>query len=106
MHFVRVLPVVALSVLALPLTLSLSACNNTSRSTADAIDQSTYCEINDVTDVAARNKCKPGQKVVFMPPTFGNEQLPIVFALANCDLRYEVVQTVGGVVCIFAPLKG
>jgi hypothetical protein len=100
MRLFGLIPVVALSALAL--SIMLSAC---SRSAADAIDQAAYCEIHDVADMTARNKCTPGQKIIFLPPTFGNEQLPILFAAANCDLRYEVVQTVGGVVCIFAPLK-
>ena len=45
--------------------------------------------------------CKPGEKVVFLPKTFGNEQLPVYFAAVNCDLRYPVVWTTGGVTCIW-----
>lgn len=49
--------------------------------------------------------CQPGQKVVFLPASFGSEQLPILFAAINCDLRYQVVLTNGAVTCIYAPVK-
>lgn len=45
--------------------------------------------------------CRPGQRVVFMPRNWGNEQLPVTFAAMNCDLRYSVVMTNGAVTCIF-----
>lgn len=49
--------------------------------------------------------CKPGQKIIFLPPQFGNVQLPVMFAGANCDLRYSVVATSGAVTCIFLPIR-
>jgi len=49
--------------------------------------------------------CEPGQKVIFMPNRWGNEQLPVMFAATNCDLRYSVVLTKGAVTCIYAPLR-
>ena len=51
------------------------------------IDQANLCEVKvwQHDDVAA--VCKAGQKVVFLPASFGNEQLPIIFAAVNCDLR-------------------
>lgn len=52
-------------------------------------------------DVRVETGCKPGQRVVFMPSRFGNEQLPVMFASMNCDLRYAVAMTHGGVTCIF-----
>jgi hypothetical protein len=68
------------------------------------IDQKNICEVNawQHDDVAA--KCKPGQKVVFLPSTFGNAQLPILFVAVNCDMRYSVALTEGGVSCIYAPI--
>lgn len=88
----------------------LTACNEKSGSTASvapavpAIDQANLCEttewrFNDVASV-----CKPGQKVAFLPNSWGNEQLPVLFAAVNCDLRYNVVQTKGGVTCIYGPI--
>ncbi|MBS0576842.1 MAG: hypothetical protein JSS45_10565 [Proteobacteria bacterium] len=53
-------------------------------------------------DVAAA--CKPGQKVIFVPDSFGNEQLPVIFAAVNCDLRYSVALTTGAVTCIYHPI--
>jgi hypothetical protein len=49
--------------------------------------------------------CALGQKIVFLPESWGNEQLPVMFAALNCDLRYQVVATKGAVVCIFRPVK-
>lgn len=70
--------------------------------TAQAVlDQAQICE---VTAYGPATQCKPGQKVVFLPQTFGNEQLPILFAAINCDLRYTVALTKGGVVCIYTPM--
>jgi hypothetical protein len=67
-----------------------------------AVDQNSICATSTVE--VAKN-CKLGQKIVFLPPSFGNQQLPILFAAANCDLRYSVVATVGAVTCIFKPLE-
>lgn len=67
---------------------------------ADAINQQTPCFVDSHKTDAVDAMCKPGQKVVFMPPSWGNEQLPIVFAGLNCDLRYSVVSNNGGVTCI------
>ncbi|MEW9573807.1 hypothetical protein ABQJ54_18795 [Rhodanobacter sp. Si-c] len=70
--------------------------------TTVAPDQTRICEVNkwqkDVTAAA----CTAGQKVVFLPDSWGNEQLPILFAAVNCDLRYAVALTNGGVTCIYA----
>lgn len=52
-------------------------------------------------EVRVESGCKPGQRVVFMPARFGNEQLPVMFASMNCDLRYAVAMTNGGVTCIY-----
>jgi hypothetical protein len=54
---------------------------------------------------AIAENCKPGQKIAFLPAQFGNAQLPVYFAAANCDLRYSVVLTNGAVTCIFKPIK-
>jgi len=72
---------------------------------APAIVQDQICEVDQWQRDAAAEVCKAGQKVVFLPKSFGNEQLPILFAAVNCDLRYTVVSTKGGVTCIYAPLK-
>ena len=79
----------------------LSGCNQQSI----AIDQENLCEVKgwqkDVTAAA----CKAGQKVVFLPSSFGNEQLPVIFAAVNCDHRFSIALTAGGVSCIYSPIK-
>ena len=68
------------------------------------VDQKNLCEVNDWQHDVTSAACHPGQKIVFLPSSFGNEQLPIIFAAVNCDLRYTVALTNGGVTCIFAPI--
>jgi hypothetical protein len=72
-------------------------------SSAPAVDGH-LCEVKtwQYDDVAAA--CKPGQKIVFLPESFGNEQLPVIFAAVNCDLRYSVALTTGAVTCIYHPI--
>ncbi len=68
---------------------------------AAPLDQANICEVKNYGPARA---CQPGQKVVFLPPSFGNEQLPILFVAMNCDLRYSVALTHGGVACIYTPM--
>lgn len=70
-----------------------------------AIDQTNLCEVKAWQHDAVASSCKPGQKVVYLPNSFGNEQLPIIFAAVNCDLRYSVALTTGAVTCIYGPIK-
>ncbi|TAK37657.1 MAG: hypothetical protein EPO30_10495 [Lysobacteraceae bacterium] len=70
------------------------------------IDQTAVCEVTDWHHDVVKTACSPGQKVLFLPNSWGNEQLPVVFAAVNCDLRFSVAMTVGGVACIFAPIAG
>lgn len=70
-----------------------------------AIDQAHLCEVADFRLDAVASACKPGQKVVFLPRSWGNEQLPILFAAVNCDLRYAVALTEGAVSCIYNPIQ-
>jgi len=70
------------------------------------IDQKQVCEVSSVDLETTNAACTPGQKVAFMPSRFGNEQLPVVFAAVNCDHRYEIAMTKGGVSCIFHPIDG
>lgn len=87
----------------------LSGCSG-NRSQADKpaehvkVEQATYCEAG-IESLFSPPECEPGQKIVFLPNQFGNEQLPVLFAARNCDLRYNVAMTRGGVTCIYAPGK-
>jgi hypothetical protein len=51
---------------------------------ATDINQDVICETANVRQV---DNCKPGQKIVFLPSSWGNEQLPVLFVALNCDLR-------------------
>ena len=69
-----------------------------------AINQKDLCQVQSWHHDDVATSCRPGQKVVFLPPSFGNEQLPIIFAAVNCDLRYTVALTNGAVTCIYGPI--
>ena len=77
---------------------------STSEASDVALDQKNLCEVSAWQHDDVARACKPGQKVVYLPQTFGNEQLPIFFAAVNCDLRYSVALTSGAVTCIYAPI--
>jgi len=79
-----------------------STTNNISGPT---INQQAFCMVQDWRPAASAKACTPGQKVTFLPESWGNEQLPILFAIGNCDLRYAVALTKGAVACIYLPAK-
>ena len=81
-----------------------SGCNQSQKPQIADVDQVNLCEVSAWQHDAAAKVCKPGQKVVFLPETFGNAQLPILFAAVNCDLRYAVALTHGAVTCIYNPI--
>lgn len=97
----------------------LGACNQTLLPTADEsalsvddaatpgrLTQDAVCFMRNLGQQdEMRKSCKPGQKIVFLPEQWGNEQLPIIFAASHCDLRYSVALTHGGVTCIYIPIK-
>lgn len=67
--------------------------------------QNELCEVSSWQHDVASEHCEPGQKVIFAPKRWGNEQLPVVFAAVNCDMRYSIALTHGAVTCIYLPLK-
>lgn len=69
------------------------------------IDQAQLCLATAWERDAVASVCQPGQKVVFLPKSWGDAQLPIGFAAVNCDLRYAVALTEGGVTCIYRPIQ-
>jgi len=79
--------------------------NKSTATTEQVIDQAHICETNTWEPQVVAERCSPGQKVVFLPKVYGNEQLPVLFAATNCDLRYSIALTNGGVACIYAPLQ-
>jgi hypothetical protein len=86
--------------------MSLTGCyeqSANSQTTGTKIDQNTLCRTSALDRKVIAQSCNPGQKLVFLPNSFGNEQLPIIFAAANCDHRYSIALTKGAVSCIYLP---
>jgi len=102
MHQPTLYRLVPVLIAAAPLTGCLS--NATPSSSAPPIDQTHICQVSDWQHDSVAGQCKPGQKVAFLPNSWGNEQLPILFAAVNCDLRYGIVSTKGAVTCIYGPI--
>ncbi|RNL67071.1 hypothetical protein [Zhongshania marina] len=82
----------------------LSGCNLETLS-AVSIDQESLCEVSGWQKDVTAASCTEGQKVLFLPSSFGNEQLPVIFAAVNCDHRFSIALTNGAVSCIYSPLK-
>lgn len=96
----------ALALVILASTMALSGCLQGKDETklvvpeaaASPLAQDQICVTS---DVRVESGCQPGQRVVFMPNRWGNEQLPVMFAAMNCDLRYAIAMNNGGVTCVF-----
>ena len=92
---------------AIATTLLATACGKdtaTSGGAPAALAQEKVCEVRGWTaDVTS--ECQPGQKIAFLPNQWGNEQLPLLFAAVNCDMRYTDAMNNGGVVCIHARMQ-
>lgn len=86
-------------------TLALLGCSQQHHAVPDSPAMA-QAEICFTAEVRVENGCNPGQRVVFLPERFGNQQLPIMFASMNCDLRYAVAMTDGGVTCVFLKARG
>ncbi|MGB7651082.1 MAG: hypothetical protein WBL62_07815 [Gallionella sp.] len=83
------------------LSLLLVGCAEKSSSTNVAQDSACYFMDID----SAKTSCKNGQVAVFAPSRWGNEQLPIYAASNFCDFRFSIVQTNGGVSCVFTDAR-
>ncbi|MGN0915573.1 MAG: hypothetical protein ACI4NE_04385 [Succinivibrio sp.] len=53
-------------------------------------------------NTGAIENCQKGSQLLFLPQTWGNDQLPILVAGYNCDFNHPVVYNNGGVTCIKA----
>lgn len=69
------------------------------------LQQQQLCEVNGWQRDVVAAACKPGQKVVFLPRSWGNAQLPVIFAAVNCDVRYAIALTEGAVMCVYSPIQ-
>lgn len=71
------------NVVAVCCLIALTGCNQQeSAKVDDAIDQLNLCHVSDWQHDVVAGSCKPGQKIVFLPKSFGNEQLPIFLPLS------------------------
>lgn len=94
-----------ITITLLMFSFTMSACSKPESIASSNINQSQLCEVDEWRHDVTAKACTPGQKVAFLPKSFGNQQLPIMFAAVNCDLRYSVALTEGGVTCIYSPIK-
>lgn len=80
-------------------TFTLVACNGATGLVGGngGFDQSSVCTWSDENSL---QQCKEGQLGFFAPASFGNDQLPLLVVSRYCDMRYQVVQNNGGVVCV------
>ena len=62
-------------------------------------DKPVLCVIKSEDDDVSQ--CEDGQLLVFLPNSWGNDQLPIEVAALYCDFDHSVVYNNGGVVCKF-----
>jgi hypothetical protein len=85
--------------------ISTSGCMQSTAGRPNDVDQENICEVDEWTHDAVAKVCKPGQKVVFLPGQWGNEQLPVKFAAVNCDLQYSIAMNNGGVTCVYHPIN-
>ena len=83
----------------------MAGCSNPSQEKNSSIDQSLVCKVESWDAESTKKRCASGQKIVFLPETWGNKQLPVIFSAVNCDHRFEIVITDGGVSCIYLPIK-
>jgi len=85
--------------LALLITSSILLAGCNADATTTPIVNGPVCEINDLSQGWAT--CKEGQVLAFLPPSWGNEQLPILAAALYCDFHHPIVHTNGGVSCVY-----
>ncbi|MCE0493780.1 hypothetical protein [Vibrio salinus] len=62
-------------------------------------DNSKICSATST--IEAKNKCTDGDVAMFLPNTYGNEQVPLLYVTLFCDFDYPITHAGGGVSCIF-----
>lgn len=91
--------------------LSAQAAEVEERAMAESrVDQGTLCETRNWQRNVVERLCSPGQKIIFVPeppedPALADPMLPLYFVAVNCDMRHSVVQSSGGVVCVYRPVS-
>ncbi len=88
------------------LAAALSGCHQQTAGNGDArLNQDKLCQVDTWKPVTVANSCESGQKVVFRPGKSAADDAPVLFAAANCDLRYSVAVTPVGATCIYRPIR-
>jgi hypothetical protein len=65
--------------------------------------KNTICEVDSVDASAIQENCKKGERVLFSPEVWGNDQLTVTFSAMYCDPRYSIALSKGAVSCIYQP---
>ncbi|MBO7080470.1 MAG: hypothetical protein J6V99_00300 [Neisseriaceae bacterium] len=103
----------------LTLSVLLTACDKLPQSTQTKTNQKNSVEIYSLPGDWAKggketvqntmeelNKnAKNGDIVVFLPRSWGNEQLPIYFVNMFCNTNYQVIMNKAGVVCTYTDIR-
>ncbi len=96
----KILKLALLSVTAVVMT----ACNDMLGSSNNS-ESFTVCEVQTLNMEDVSKSCDKGNRVLFAPRTFGNEQLPVLFSALYCDHSQSIALTTGGVSCIYKPIS-
>ena len=87
-----------LAFLAAAAVLTIGAVDSCPTAMAADTDGKRICSVTRVDDIKG---CAKGDQILFLPATWGNEQIPVI-AAASCDLTQNMVWTKGGLTCIYA----
>lgn len=94
--------------------LLLTGCFQHQPNTAELIDilekvnseserEKNLCIVNSYDLSVNQKQCQEGVRIAFLPKSFGNEQIPVIFAAVHCDHTRSIAMTNGAVSCIFSP---
>ena len=103
----------------LTLSVLLTACDKLPQSTQTKTNQKNSVEIYSLPGDWAKggketvqntmeelNKnAKNGDIIVFLPRSWGNEQLPLYFVNMFCNTNYQVIMNKAGVVCTYTDIR-
>lgn len=80
--------------------LLLTGCTN-----SESELEKNLCAVKSLDLEENKKQCQVGARIAYLPRSFGNEQLPVIFAATHCDHTRSIALTNGAVSCIFSPAK-
>ena len=89
-HIVRLARCVGIAAVAV----SLFGCDS-------RLPYKTLCNVDSMDAEQVAKSCKIGERILFTPPSWGNEQAPVVFAALHCNPEYAIALTHGAVSCVY-----